>query len=200
MHSTILLNKNKPLLSNIAVSDGHSCLLLPCMSVTSVATDCMLLGMQAIRQAACTLFAQSPAALTNSYAWLQPSGHHHCTLFTLFAVRMGSSQSRCIFTKQSMVISARTCSVGRTECFHILCVLSIHRRYAQSTLKSTFLCRAVIWFVYMLIYGVFPQNLSQGIFHLFEEVMATSPTFWLLIIMAPVACVLPGYLWRQIRS
>jgi len=63
-----------------------------------------------------------------------------------------------------------------------------------------FLCYAVIWFVYMLIYGVFPQNLSQGIFHLFEEVMATSPAFWLLIIMAPVACVLPGYLWRQIRS
>ncbi|DBB12995.1 TPA: hypothetical protein ACH3X3_005736 [Trebouxia sp. C0006] len=57
-----------------------------------------------------------------------------------------------------------------------------------------------IWFVYMLIYGVLPQNLSQGVFHLFEEVMAGSPTFWLLIIMAPLACVLPGYLWRQIRS
>ena len=62
------------------------------------------------------------------------------------------------------------------------------------------LCDAVIWFVYMLIYGVLPQNLSEGVYHLFQEVMATSATFWLLIIMAPVACVLPGYLWRQIRS
>ena len=53
--------------------------------------------------------------------------------------------------------------------------------------------------MYMLAYGVLPLNLSQGVFHLFEEVMATSATFWLLIIMAPVACVLPGYLWRQFR-
>ena len=52
----------------------------------------------------------------------------------------------------------------------------------------------------MLIYGVFPQNLSQGVYHLFTEVLASSATFWLLIILAPVACVLPGYLWRQLRT
>lgn len=52
----------------------------------------------------------------------------------------------------------------------------------------------------MLIYGVLPLNLSQGIFHLFQEVMATSATFWLLILLAPVASVLPGYLWRQLRT
>ena len=62
------------------------------------------------------------------------------------------------------------------------------------------MCHAVLWFMYMLAYGVLPLNLSQGVFHLFEEVMATSATFWLLIIMAPVACVLPGYLWRQFRT
>ena len=59
---------------------------------------------------------------------------------------------------------------------------------------------AVIWFIYMLIYGVLPQNWSEGVFHLFEEVMAPSATFWLLILMAPVACVLPGFLWRQLRA
>ena len=52
----------------------------------------------------------------------------------------------------------------------------------------------------MLIYGVLPQNLSQGMYRLFIEVLATSATFWLLIILAPVACVLPGYLWRQLRT
>ena len=52
----------------------------------------------------------------------------------------------------------------------------------------------------MLIYGVLPQNWSEGVFHLFEEVMAPSATFWLLILMAPVACVLPGFLWRQLRA
>lgn len=61
-------------------------------------------------------------------------------------------------------------------------------------------CIAVLWFVYMVIYGVLPQNLSQGIFHLFLEVMASSATFWLLIILAPVAAVLPGYLWRQLKT
>ena len=72
--------------------------------------------------------------------------------------------------------------------------------YQQCKLKLLLCVHAVIWFVYMLIYGVFPQNLSQGIFHLFQEIMATSATFWLLILMAPVACVLPGYLWRQFRT
>ena len=85
--------------------------------------------------------------------------------------------------------------------FSIYCAyFSNTQGIAAAHSNPAFLSCAVIWFVYMLIYGVFPQNLSQGIFHLFEEVMATSPTFWLLIIMAPVACVLPGYLWRQLRS
>ena len=66
--------------------------------------------------------------------------------------------------------------------------------------ESLFTLPAVLWFVYMLIYGVFPQNLSQGVYHLFTEVLASSATFWLLIILAPVACVLPGYLWRQLRT
>ncbi|KAL3150345.1 hypothetical protein ABBQ32_000189 [Trebouxia sp. C0010 RCD-2024] len=51
-----------------------------------------------------------------------------------------------------------------------------------------------------LFTAVIITNLSQGIFHLFLEVMATSATFWLLIILAPVAAVLPGYLWRQLKT
>lgn len=54
--------------------------------------------------------------------------------------------------------------------------------------------------MYMLVYGILKPNWSEGIFHLFEEVMATSATFWLFILMAPVACVLPGYAWRQLRT
>ena len=72
--------------------------------------------------------------------------------------------------------------------------------WALKELKACLPCHAVLWFVYMLIYGVFPQNLSQGVYHLFSEVLATSATFWLLIILAPVACVLPSYLWRQLRT
>jgi hypothetical protein len=83
---------------------------------------------------------------------------------------------------------------------HTVGTFAYLKHVAAARSNPCFLCRAVIWFVYMLIYGVLPQNLSQGVFHLFEEVMAGSPTFWLLIIMAPLACVLPGYLWRQIRS
>lgn len=79
-------------------------------------------------------------------------------------------------------------------------LLCVSPKTADWALKAYLHCHAVLWFVYMLIYGVFPQNLSQGVYHLFTEVLASSATFWLLIILAPVACVLPGYLWRQLRT
>lgn len=84
----------------------------------------------------------------------------------------------------------------------LLALVSVRasRKFADCIVKVCIHWHAVLWFVYMLIYGVFPLNLSQGIYHLFAEVLATSATFWLLIILAPVACVLPGYLWRQLRT
>jgi len=56
---------------------------------------------------------------------------------------------------------------------------------------------AVIWIVYLLCYGEFPLQLSQAIFHLFVEVLAPAPVFWLILIVTPFACVLPGFFIRQ---
>jgi len=76
-----------------------------------------------------------PRALLQTFR--PPSLH---PLFTLSTIHMESSQSRCIFTKQSMTIAAKTWSVGRTGCFqmHIICVLFIYRRHHTCTLKSMF--------------------------------------------------------------
>ncbi|BDA43574.1 Phospholipid-transporting ATPase 3 [Coccomyxa sp. Obi] len=55
-----------------------------------------------------------------------------------------------------------------------------------------------VWILYLLLYGVFPLSLSQAVYHLFVEVLAPAPVFWLIVLLIPFACVLPGFLFRQV--
>ena len=57
---------------------------------------------------------------------------------------------------------------------------------------------AVIWFIYLLCYGEFPLTLSQAIYHMFVEVLAPAPVFWLIVLVTPFACVLPGFFIRRV--
>lgn len=54
-----------------------------------------------------------------------------------------------------------------------------------------------VWFLNLLAYGLFPLSLSQAIYHLFIEVLATAPVYWLIVLVTPFACVLPGFFIRQ---
>lgn len=56
---------------------------------------------------------------------------------------------------------------------------------------------AGVWMLYLLCYGLFPLTLSQTIYHLFVEVLAPAPVFWLILLVTPFACVLPGFFVRQ---
>jgi hypothetical protein len=57
---------------------------------------------------------------------------------------------------------------------------------------------AAVWFLYMLAYGAFPLQLSQTLYGMLTEVLAPSASYWLLIAVCPLACVLPGFVVRQI--
>ena len=57
---------------------------------------------------------------------------------------------------------------------------------------------AAIWFLYLMIYGALPLKWSSHIYHLFDDVLATAPYFWLLLLLVPVTCVLPGFFVRQL--
>lgn len=56
----------------------------------------------------------------------------------------------------------------------------------------------MIWFIYLLCYGEFPLTLSQAIYHMFVEVLAPAPVFWLIVLVTPFACVLPGFFIRRV--
>lgn len=56
----------------------------------------------------------------------------------------------------------------------------------------------MIWILYLLCYGEFPLSLSQAIYHLFIEVLAPAPVFWLIVLVMPFACALPGFFIRQV--
>lgn len=57
---------------------------------------------------------------------------------------------------------------------------------------------AVVWFLYLICYGSLPLYWSSSIYHLFREVLATAPSFWLLIVVVPIACVLPSFLCQEV--
>ncbi|KAK9829125.1 hypothetical protein WJX72_004020 [[Myrmecia] bisecta] len=57
-----------------------------------------------------------------------------------------------------------------------------------------------VWFLYLLAYGSFPLDWSQGIYHILTDVLATAASYWLLLLVPPIACILPGFLIRQVCS
>ena len=57
--------------------------------------------------------------------------------------------------------------------------------------------RPGIWFVYLLVYGALPLWISNHIYSLLAGAVAPKPAFWLILALAPVACVLPGFLLRS---
>ncbi|KAK9844803.1 hypothetical protein WJX74_007043 [Apatococcus lobatus] len=55
-----------------------------------------------------------------------------------------------------------------------------------------------IWLLYLCIYGSFPISWSLDIYHILRAVLAPLPSFWLIIILIPVTCVLPSFMLQQI--
>ena len=74
----------------------------------------------------------------------------------------------------------------------------VPRTFLGSKYLTTACSRTVIWFIYLLCYGEFPLTLSQAIYHMFVEVLAPAPVFWLIVLVTPFSCVLPGFFIRRV--
>jgi phospholipid-transporting ATPase len=57
----------------------------------------------------------------------------------------------------------------------------------------------VLWFIFLLAYGDFPIGLSGDLHKLFIGVTGNSLTFWLVLIVVPITCILPTIFWKQVR-
>ena len=77
--------------------------------------------------------------------------------------------------------------------------LSLHLppRSAHALATPDSRLRAAFWFLYLVLYGELPLRWSSYIYHLFTNSLAPSAFFWLLLLVTPVACVLPGFFLRQ---
>ncbi|KAK9069711.1 hypothetical protein SSX86_010105 [Deinandra increscens subsp. villosa] len=49
----------------------------------------------------------------------------------------------------------------------------------------------IAWYVFLILYGMMPPELSGNAFRIFVEALAPSPLFWLTTILVTVACNLP---------
>ncbi|GBF89503.1 phospholipid-transporting ATPase [Raphidocelis subcapitata] len=54
-----------------------------------------------------------------------------------------------------------------------------------------------LWFLFLLIYGAMPLDLSTDLYHLFAGSVGNSPLYWLLTLVSPIVCVTPVFAVRQ---
>ena len=58
---------------------------------------------------------------------------------------------------------------------------------------------AVVWWLYVIIYGLFPLSFSTDLYHLFIEINGPSVQYWLFVIVVPPSCLLPSFFIRSLR-
>eukprot|EP00879_Flechtneria_rotunda_P010836 GHRR01011325.1.p1 GENE.GHRR01011325.1~~GHRR01011325.1.p1 ORF type:complete len:1369 (+),score=416.83 GHRR01011325.1:1346-5452(+) len=56
----------------------------------------------------------------------------------------------------------------------------------------------VLWFLFLLAYGAFPIELSTDLHHIIDSVAAI-PSYWLMIVVVPITCMLPVFFFRAIK-
>ena len=106
------------------------------------------------------------------------------------------SECRCQRDSAGCLTLIATCRASMSQ---VGCPgLAREMREAAAGKLTTPALPAVIWILYLLCYGEFPLSLSQAIFHLFIEVLAPAPVFWLIVLVMPFACVLPGFFIRHV--
>lgn len=56
-----------------------------------------------------------------------------------------------------------------------------------------------LWFLYLIVYGYLPPDISQETYLLFTSIIAGCPKYWLTLVLVTVCAVLPDFFIRQIH-
>lgn len=84
-------------------------------------------------------------------------------------------------------------------------LITVHMEIMQITEQWTIMHHIAIWlsnavwYLFLLIFGVFPISLSGDLYYLFVGVVAPNPHMWLYLLLVPLTCQLPDFFWRQMR-
>jgi hypothetical protein len=58
---------------------------------------------------------------------------------------------------------------------------------------------AAVWFLYIICYSFFPLYFSLELYQIFNGVTANTATYWLTMLLVPLACLLPSFFARQVQ-
>ncbi|KAJ1268163.1 hypothetical protein BS78_07G115800 [Paspalum vaginatum] len=58
----------------------------------------------------------------------------------------------------------------------------------------------LIWYTFLVIYGLFPPAISTTAYHVFLEACASSPLYWLSTLMIVVTALIPFFIYKISRS
>ncbi|KAK3123313.1 hypothetical protein QOZ80_8AG0628410 [Eleusine coracana subsp. coracana] len=58
----------------------------------------------------------------------------------------------------------------------------------------------LIWYMFLVIYGMFPAQISTTAYHVFLEACAPSPIYWLSTLIIVVTALLPFFLYKIVQS
>jgi magnesium-transporting ATPase (P-type) len=58
----------------------------------------------------------------------------------------------------------------------------------------------LIWYMFLIIYGMVPAVISTTAYHVFLEACATTPIYWLTTLVIVVTALLPFFLYKVTKS
>uniref|UniRef100_A0A0A9D4H7 P-type ATPase C-terminal domain-containing protein n=1 Tax=Arundo donax TaxID=35708 RepID=A0A0A9D4H7_ARUDO len=80
------------------------------------------------------------------------------------------------------------------------CQLALYSSYFTWIQHFVIWGSILIWYTFLVIYGMFPAAISTSAYHVFLEACAPSPIYWLLTLVIVVTALLPFFLYKIMRS
>jgi len=84
-------------------------------------------------------------------------------------------------------------------------IVTVHLQLAMVVDQWTWMHHAsmwgaiALWFVFLLAFGAFPVRFSADLYDLLRGVAGNAPSFWLLVLVVPLMCVVPVFFFRAAR-
>lgn len=58
----------------------------------------------------------------------------------------------------------------------------------------------LLWYIFLIIYGFFPVTISTTAYKIFIEACAPSPSYWLIVLLASTAALLPSFVYKAFQN
>lgn len=80
------------------------------------------------------------------------------------------------------------------------CQLAIYLSYFTWIQHCVIWGSIIFWYMFLVVYGSFPSTISTTAYWVFREACASSPLYWLVILLVVVSALLPYFMYSNFQK